>query len=267
MLVWKIPQNLNKTAFIPKSQLISPCENVTNLACGEVSWPENFQMFSWSSSVISKIQKCLVYWIAKLCLSVLYASLALTNTTPAGTTSNCSGAKRSQVSGEFQHFFSEADDWQVISGPSSVYIKKRSLDISGAPQIWALQNAHSPWVYYLLQSGEQFVLNSRWVVSQWPIPLGKFFLGLLFPSLSLSLTVFGAGFWRNASNCHLWRSVRDFSCSPEKARRSGGQQLCQSREHHWNVADLCVAGTGRSFRKKNCIAAFFWHCIRKREWD
>lgn len=84
-------------------------------------------MFSWFSSVISKIQKLFVYWVAKLSLSVLYTSLALTNTIPADIRQNCNRAKRWQVSGEFQHFFSEADDWQVISGRISVHVKKRSM--------------------------------------------------------------------------------------------------------------------------------------------
>lgn len=122
----KIPQNLNRTVFIPKSQLISPCENVTNLAYGEVSWPENFQMISWSPSAISKIQKLLVYWVAKLCLAALCTSLALTNTIPAGIRQYCNGAKISQAFEEFQNFFSEADDWQAIFGPCSVNAKKRS---------------------------------------------------------------------------------------------------------------------------------------------
>lgn len=213
-------------------------------------------MFSWSSSVISKIQKLLVYWVAKLSLSVLCTSLSLTSSIPADIRQNCNRAKRSQVSGEFQHFFSEAEDWQVISGPCSVHVKKRSIDTPGAPQIWALQNSHSHWTYYLLLLVEQFLLNSHWFESQWPITLGETFLGLLFSFLPLALSVFGVGIWRSARNWHLPRPVRNFSCSFEKARRSGGQQLGQSKEHHWNVADLCTAGTGRLFRKRNCIAAF-----------
>lgn len=84
----KIPLNLIRI-FFPKSQLISLCENVTNLARGEVSWPENFQMFFWPSSAISKIQKWLVYKVAKLFLSVLYTSLALINTILADIRQNC----------------------------------------------------------------------------------------------------------------------------------------------------------------------------------
>lgn len=145
-------------------------------------------MFSWSSSVISKIQKLLVYWVAKLSLSVLCTSLSLTSTIPADIRQNCNRAKRSQVSGEFRHFFSEAENWQVISGPCSVHVKKRSIDTPGAPQ-----NSHSHWTYYLLLLVEQFLLNSHLVESQWPITLGETFLGLLFTFLPLALTVFGVG--------------------------------------------------------------------------
>lgn len=144
-------------------------------------------MFSWSSSAISKIQKWLVYWVEKLCLSALCTCLALTHTIPADIRQNCNRAKIPQVSGEFQHFFSEADDWQMIFGPCSVYAKKRSIGTSGAPQIRALQTSHNPWIYYLLLSVEEFPLNSHWVESQWPITLGEIFLGWLFSSLSLTL--------------------------------------------------------------------------------
>lgn len=131
-------------------------------------------MFSWSSSIISKIQKLLVYWVAKLCLSVLCTSLALTNTIQQTSDKIAIGPRNHRFLGNFSNSFLKQMIGRWFLAPALSMSRKET-------QIWALQNSHSPWIYYLLLSVEQFLLKSHWVKSQWPILLGNFFFGLFVP--------------------------------------------------------------------------------------
>lgn len=155
-------------------------------------------MFSWSSSIISKIQKLLVYWVAKLCLSVLCTSLALTNTIQQTSDKIAIGPRNHRFLGNFSNSFLKQMIGRWFLAPALSMSRKET-------QIWALQNSHSPWIYYLLLSVEQFLLKSHWVKSQWPILLGNFFLGFLFP---VTGTDFIWGWF--LKECKEWPPVRDF---------------------------------------------------------